>query len=277
MPALQPLQPDAPLSLAAERWAAGASLEEALRGSRPARVMGLRLSGPDDAILQNLRQSHCRAFADPALVYFGVHRHGQETWVLLGSGRLTPGAGVPVPVSMSVLPSASASASASEWQPQAHPSARPISPSVTNDYSRTAGSASQVLALVNEVRASGTRCGGKSFAAAPALRLSGTLDGVAAEHAQDMARQGYFEHVDLRGNTPADRVRATGYREKLVGENIAYGPESAQEVVAGWLHSNGHCENIMDPRFVEMGLAVASGQGSKHGLYWDQMLATPVP
>lgn len=91
-----------------------------------------------------------------------------------------------------------------------------------------------------------------------------------------MARHGYFEHVDLRGHTPAERVRAAGYREKLVGENIAYGPDSAQEVVAGWLHSTGHCENIMDPRFVEMGLAVAAGRGSKHGLYWDQVLATPV-
>jgi uncharacterized protein YkwD len=81
--------------------------------------------------------------------------------------------------------------------------------------------------------------------------------------------------VDLDGNTPADRLRASGYRERLVGENIAYGPTSAQEVVAGWLHSTGHCENIMDPRFVEMGLAVAPGSGSRRGLYWDQELAQP--
>ncbi len=68
-------------------------------------------------------------------------------------------------------------------------------------------------------------------------------------------------------------MRATGYRDTLVGENIAYGPTSADEVVAGWLHSPGHCENIMDPRFVEMGLALAPGQGSRRGLYWDQELA----
>jgi uncharacterized protein YkwD len=133
-----------------------------------------------------------------------------------------------------------------------------------------------VLQLVNAVRARGTRCGEKSFAAAAPLQLSGTLSNVAAEHAVDMARHDYFEHVDLRGHTPADRVRASGYRENLVGENIAYGPASADEVVAGWLHSPGHCENIMDPRFVEMGLALAPGQGSRRGLYWDQVLATPV-
>jgi uncharacterized protein YkwD len=91
-----------------------------------------------------------------------------------------------------------------------------------------------------------------------------------------MARHDYFEHVDLSGHTPADRVRAIGYREKLVGENIAYGPTSAEEVVAGWLHSTGHCENIMEPRFAEMGLGQASGQGSQRGLYWDQVLTQPV-
>ena len=70
-------------------------------------------------------------------------------------------------------------------------------------------------------------------------------------------------------------VRAVGYKEKLVGENIAYGPESLDEVMRGWLDSPGHCENIMDPRFAEMGLALAAGQGARHGLYWVQVLAQP--
>ena len=89
-----------------------------------------------------------------------------------------------------------------------------------------------------------------------------TLAGVAFGHATDMARHNYFEHEDLAGHSPADRVRAVGYREKLVGENIAYGPKSAEEVVQGWLESPGHCENIMDPRFAEMGIAYAAGQAS---------------
>ncbi len=136
-------------------------------------------------------------------------------------------------------------------------------------------SAAHVLQLVNEVRANGARCGAKSFGPAPPLQPSGTLDSVASQHAVDMARHDYFEHLDRSGRSPADRVRATGYREILVGENIAYGPASADEAVAGWLHSTGHCENIMDPRFVEMGIAVAPGQGVKHGLYWDQVLTEP--
>jgi len=81
-----------------------------------------------------------------------------------------------------------------------------------------------------------------------------------------MALHDYLEHQDLSGHSPADRVRAIGYRETLVGENIAYGPQSADEVVQGWLDSPGHCENIMDPRFSEMGwpspLARLHGTGS---------------
>jgi uncharacterized protein YkwD len=135
--------------------------------------------------------------------------------------------------------------------------------------------ATRALQLVNEVRARGTRCGERTFAPVPPVTLSGTLAGVALGHAADMAEHNYFEHEDLTGHSPADRVRAVGYREKLVGENIAYGPKSAEEVVQGWLDSTGHCENIMDPRFAEMGIAFAPGHSAKRGLYWVQLLAAP--
>jgi uncharacterized protein YkwD len=151
---------------------------------------------------------------------------------------------------------------------------------LASPYAMPAGSQAPVLAtralqLINEVRARGTRCGERAFGPAPPVRLSGTLAGVALGHAADMAEHGYFEHEDLAGRSPADRVRAVGYREKLVGENIAYGPQSAEEVVQGWLDSPGHCENIMNPRFAEMGIAYAPGQASRRGLYWVQLLAAP--
>lgn len=135
--------------------------------------------------------------------------------------------------------------------------------------------ATRVLQLVNEVRARGARCGDRSYGPAPPVKLSPTLGDVAFGHADDMARHNYFEHEDLTGRSPADRVRAVGYQEKLVGENIAYGPKSAEEVVQGWLDSPGHCENIMDPRFAEMGVAYAAGQASKRGLFWVQLLVAP--
>jgi len=141
--------------------------------------------------------------------------------------------------------------------------------------------ARRALQLVNAVRERGIRCGSRSFAAVRPVILSGTLSSVASAHALDMAQHTYFEHVDLTGQSPADRVKAVGYREQLVGENIAYGPRTVDEVVQGWLDSPGHCENIMDPRFAEMGIGAAlgrsPGRSSRQGLYWVQVLAAPRP
>ena len=133
----------------------------------------------------------------------------------------------------------------------------------------------RVLELVNRARAQGAKCGDRSFAPAPPVRYSSMLANVAHDHAADMATHSYFEHADLTGHTPADRVRASGYREKLVGENIAYGPQTADDVVKGWMDSPGHCENIMDSRFAEMGVAFALGKAPHQALYWVQDLATP--
>ena len=57
---------------------------------------------------------------------------------------------------------------------------------------------------------------------------------------------------------PSRRARARGrLRVAHVGENIAAGQGSAQQVVAGWLASPGHCANILSRRFAEMGAAYA--------------------
>ncbi|HEV2701022.1 MAG TPA: CAP domain-containing protein [Steroidobacteraceae bacterium] len=240
MPAVVPLKHNLQLDRAAAAWASGqpVALAAGRSGYQARNTVGLRLRGADDAILQSLRQARCHMVADQSLQDAGVYRRGAQTWLVMAT------------------PNADSTANPAPLPPAARV---------------------RVLQLVNEVRASGIRCGDKSFGAAPPLQLSATLDGVAATHAGDMARHDYFEHVDLAGHSPADRLRATGYRERLVGENIAYGPKSAEEVVAGWLHSPGHCENIMDPRFVEMGLALAPGRGTRRGLYWDQEFAQPAP
>jgi uncharacterized protein YkwD len=143
------------------------------------------------------------------------------------------------------------------------------------DRSQAPALAARALELINQVRTSGTRCGQRSFGPTSPVTLSTTLATVAFGHAADMAEHDYFEHEDLTGRSPAQRVRAGGYEEKLVGENIAYGPKSIDEVVQGWLDSPDHCENIMDPRFAEMGIAYAAGQLSRRGLYWVQLLAAP--
>jgi uncharacterized protein YkwD len=127
----------------------------------------------------------------------------------------------------------------------------------------------RVLDLVNDARANGHRCGHRHFPPVAALKVSEPLGRAAQRHAEDMARRGFFDHRAPDGSTPGDRVRRAGYSPRLTGENIAFGPESAEEVVRGWLESTGHCENIMDARFAQIGIGIAEGSRRGH-IYWVQ-------
>jgi uncharacterized protein YkwD len=140
--------------------------------------------------------------------------------------------------------------------------------------SRPAAIEQRVLELVNQARSRERSCGRERLPAAEPLSLAQPLRSAAAAHARDMARHGYFEHRARDGSQPKDRVRRAGYRPRLTGENIAFGPESAEEVVAGWLDSPGHCANLMDQRFFEMGVAVVQGRRRGH-FYWVQVLGAP--
>jgi uncharacterized protein YkwD len=90
----------------------------------------------------------------------------------------------------------------------------------------------RVVTLVNEARSRARRCGSERFSAAPPLEVSRKLTDAAEDHARDMVRRKFFEHRGSDGSEPRDRVRRTGYQWRLTGENIALGPESAEEVVA---------------------------------------------
>ncbi len=242
VPIAPALRHDASLDRAAEQWAGGHALDAGLQG--------VRASGPDEALVKRLRRSDCRAVASPGLHDVGAYRRGADTWLVLAAAYGSSWS----------LPPANYSAAGAPASARARP---------------TPAMAARALQLVNEARARGAQCGAQSFGPAPPLTLSGTLAGVALGHAADMAVHDYFEHQDLSGQSPADRVRAAGYHEKLVGENIAYGPKSVEEAVRGWLASPGHCENIMDPRFAQMGLGLAPGRAARRGLFWVQVLAEP--
>ena len=289
MPAAPPLRHNPMLDRAAAAWAMGQSLPVASErnGYRGDFTAGMHISGPDSATLELLRRSGCRIVAARGMRDIGEYRRGFDTWLVVGSSyRLPPGLQASTGTWMPA-PSAPARGSASEGTPRSTPpppTSAPMPAQAPAPSRATTAAlptpalspaqATRALQLVNDVRARGTHCGDELFGPAPPVTLSGTLADVALGHASDMAAKNYFEHIDPAGQSPADRVRAVGYSEKLVGENIAYGPKSVDEVVQGWLDSPGHCENIMDPRFAEMGLGLAAGR-AKHGLYWVQVLAEP--
>jgi uncharacterized protein YkwD len=258
LPAAAPITRTASLDRMAALWAGGDSLVQAAErsGVRAEHLGGVHLTGPESAVVPQLRHSGCSTLVDRDVRTLGVYQRGADTWLVVATAPMATASTVTPPTALphSSLP-----------QPSPRPQPLPPAPQL----------ASRALQLVNDARARGTRCGTRQFAPAAPLTLSGTLAGVAFGHAADMAQHNYFEHTDPAGRSPADRVRAVGYHEKLVGENIAYGPESVDEAVRGWLDSPGHCANIMDPRFVEMGIAFSSGHADKRGLYWVQVLAEP--
>ena len=106
------------------------------------------------------------------------------------------------------------------------PSARPLR---LDDAGRVSA---QVLQLVNKARRHSRHCGAERYPAVGPVRLSSALSRAAHAHASDMAIHDFFEHTGSDGSTPTTRLARTGYRWRLIGENIAYGPTSAEEVVA---------------------------------------------
>jgi uncharacterized protein YkwD len=146
--------------------------------------------------------------------------------------------------------------------------AAPFAPAVAMSQ-QAAGE--RVLELVNRARAVSRACGDK---AAP-LRWNDVLAKAARLHAEDMARNNYFSHRGRDGSDPARRIERTGYRYRAYGENIAGGQMKPEDVVAGWLKSPGHCANLMNPRFTEMGVAFATDPNSQMGVYWTQTFGAP--
>jgi uncharacterized protein YkwD len=132
----------------------------------------------------------------------------------------------------------------------------------------------RILQLANQARSRARRCGSKPFPAVQPLALEKRLTSAAREHARDMAKHNMLEHTGSDGSTPAVRVTRAGYSWRVVGENIASGPTTPEEVMEGWLASPGHCENLMSPRFNEMGVAYVVDPKSDSGVYWAQVFGT---
>ncbi|MFO8000094.1 MAG: CAP domain-containing protein [Marinilabilia sp.] len=128
----------------------------------------------------------------------------------------------------------------------------------------------EMLQLVNEARAESRRCGGKKHEATHPLVWNEKLAEVALVHANDMADNEFLDHTGSDGSTIVVRVEREDYVWGAVGENLAMGPRSVAEVVEGWLDSPGHCSNIMNPDFKELGAAI-----SDDGKYWVQVFAAP--
>lgn len=212
-----------------------AALDKA--GYDPALADAVQVTGPSDAraAFDTLREAYCATLSSTRYVDIGAHRRGNEWTIVLAA---------PTPNPLLLLP-------ALEQAEQ------------------------ELLEATNAARAVARDCGGVWMAAAPPVRWSTSLAQAALAHSKDMAQQGYFAHADRHGNEVMQRSQAFGYAWRYIGENIARGQTSAQEAVASWIGSPGHCRSLMNQRFTDMGAAYSVRGGKRPAAYWTQVFGTP--
>lgn len=133
----------------------------------------------------------------------------------------------------------------------------------------------RVLQLVNEVRKVGATCGAKQMPPVGELTWNDVLATAARLHSEDMCKRKFFDHTNPDGKSPFDRMTAAGYKYAAAGENIAAGQTSPEDVMSGWMKSPGHCENIMNALFTELGVGYAACAGGQYPSYWTQKFGKP--
>ena len=154
-----------------------------------------------------------------------------------------------------------------------HPyDAPPISEALKHEY----------LTAINTARATGQTCGALGFfPPAPPLVWGDPHYRAAYEHSEDMATVGVLTHDGSgtnsdwtaqvqelgRGSTPGERMRNNGVKQDFRGgaENAGAGHANTNEILNGWLASDGHCGAIMEKNFSKMGMAHV-------GIYWTLIL-----
>lgn len=94
------------------------------------------------------------------------------------------------------------------------------------------------------------------------LRIDDRLHEAARAHSDDMATRDYLDHVSPDGVGPGERAEAAGY-DAWGAENIASGYQTAEDVVEGWMSSQGHRDNILNCSLRAIGVGMIDS-------YWTQ-------
>jgi len=144
---------------------------------------------------------------------------------------------------------------------------------------------SDLLKAINKARSEPRDCHDGLGLVSPSEPLiwNSELYASAYEHSSDLAYSNTFDHLgsgtehDITGNNNNkrslffERIEANGYvNYHIVGENIAGGQSSIDEVMKALLNSPKHCTNIMNPDYKEVGIAIVVNPDSEYGIYWTQ-------
>lgn len=98
-----------------------------------------------------------------------------------------------------------------------------------------------------------------------ALTFSQKLSEGARAKSQDMAKNNYFSHTSPTYGSPFDMMKTFGITYRSAGENIAKGYSTPEAVVAAWMNSEDHRENILSSKYTAIGVGYIADGG-----YWTQ-------
>jgi len=129
----------------------------------------------------------------------------------------------------------------------------------------TTAQENEVIRLVNVERAR---------AGLQALSTNWQLCRVARYKSADMANRGYFSHTSPTYGSPFQMMENFGLRFTAAGENIAYGQRTPAQVMADWMNSPGHRNNIMSRSYSQIGVGLA--KNSSGVCYWTQQFIHPM-
>lgn len=136
-----------------------------------------------------------------------------------------------------------------------------------------------LLELVNDIRQKGCNCGDEYMPPVNSIKWNDTLQKAAQIHSDDMAENNFFEHAGSDGKDGGYRIESVGYIWSWWGENI-YKEQSlgasislAKNAFNAWLNSAGHCKNMMNSNFTDMGVA-KNLRRKNNTTFWTQNFAT---
>lgn len=90
------------------------------------------------------------------------------------------------------------------------------------------------------------------------LEINKKLSNAAQAKADDMAEKNYWSHDTPNGQAPWVFINKYDYTYQKAGENLAYGFSAPGEVLAGWLNSPSHRENVLDNNYQDVGFGFAN-------------------
>lgn len=132
----------------------------------------------------------------------------------------------------------------------------------------------QFLELLNEVRIKGYFCNGLYMKPTHKLEYNYILEKTAREHSEDMAKNNFVNHINLKGLSANNRIINNGYKG-ITAETIAAGQSNIEILLNELLESKEHCQILMSPLLTEIGNGYYYEDKSYYKYYWTQNYGNP--